>query len=808
MSVIIYKLIGILNTLLVFKRVFLFFKRRFGRWTSVSKIKSFKKDGNSIYLDCENSKIIIQILKENLIRVRAIENEESFKNYSFAVIKKTWPENNIRLEDKSSYLKITTKSLSVRVKKSPLRIQFLNLNGEVINEDDPKMGINWQKDRIRCCKKLENENFYGLGEKTGSLNKKGHNFEMWNSDSFTPYSKKTDPLYISIPFFISLNKNYGIFLDSTQRQFIDFEKISKDYYFFETEGKELDYYFIYGNNPKSIITTYTELTGKPPLPPKWSLGFQQSRYSYFKEEMVRKIAQKFRKFKIPCDAIYLDIHYMDKFKIFTWDKKNFPSFKKMISDLTKLGFKLVTIIDPGIKKEKGYWVYEEGKKGNHFCKLPNDKDYKGRVWPGKCVFPDFLSKKTRKWWGNLYKEFINFGIRGFWNDMNEPSVFDRISRTFPNNIVHKNKKTFSHKEIHNAYGILMVKATYKGIKNITQKRPFVLTRSGYSGIQRYSAAWTGDNTSNWDHLKLSIPMCLSLGLSGVPFCGADTGGFYKNPTGKLFARWIQLGAFYPFFRVHTHRKTMYKEPWAFGKFYGKICKKFIKLRYKLLPYIYSEFYKTSKTGLPLMRPLFLEYPDDEKTYNLEDEFMFGPSILAAPIISKKNKRKIYLPEGEWYDFWNNKKITGPKEMEIKAEINSMPLFIRAGSIIPYQKAVQYTDEKPLNPLIFKIYPKEENFNYIYYEDDGESFNYKDGEFYKLKLECSKENDEIKFFIPEPEGNYKPEKRDIIVKLYSTGRPKKVILNGQETSWDYNEKKEKVLVKFKDDRKKKMLVISY
>lgn len=454
----------------------------------------------------------------------------------------------------------------------------------------------------------------------------------------------------------------------------------------------------------------------------------------------------------------------------------------MISDLRKQGFKLTVITDPGIKVDREYPVYKQGISGNHFVQLPNEKLFIGAVWPGDCHFPDFANFKTREWWGTLYKELLDVGVAGFWVDMNEPSVIT-ATNTMALDAVHDvDGRGTDHREIHNVYGLEMARAAHEGLRRLRPNtRPFVLTRSAFSGIQRYAAVWTGDNESSWEHLRLSIPMCLNLGVSGEPFVGADIGGFKREPSPELYARWIQLGVFYPFCRTHTMIGTADQEPWSYGEEVENISRKYIELRYCLLLYIYNCFYQASRTGVPVMRAMFIEFPDDQFVLSgsvegnvAERQFMFGDWLLIAPVVYENAKtRTVYLPKGEWFNFWTNEKHDGAFPIIVDVPLDVCPIFVRGGAIIPMRDVVQYSDEKPIDPLILNIYPSGTS-KAQYYEDDGVSFDYTRGDFLLVNYTCSKTDKSIKFEISKEEGNYKPEPRSCEMQFNGVKKPSRVL----------------------------------
>lgn len=572
---------------------------------------------------------------------------------------------------------------------------------------------------------LPEENFFGLGDKSGNMNLRGRKFQNWNTDAYS-FGWDQDPLYRTIPFYIGVHQavSYGIFFDNTFRSYFDFGNENHDKTSFWADGGELQYYYIHGPHMMDVLKRYQTLTGTHQLPPKWALGFHQCRWSYYPENKVREIAENFRANQIPCDAIYLDIDYMDGYRCFTWNKKYFPDPKKMIKDLLNIGMKTVVMIDPGIKVDDNYWVFKEGKENNYFCRRSDDYFMEGHVWPGRCQFPDFTNPTVREWWGGLYKELVELGVAGVWNDMNEPAVFG--TGTFPNDVRHDyDGYRGSHRKAHNVYGMQMVRSTYDGLKKLMRnKRPFTITRAGYSGMQRYACVWTGDNVATWEHLKLGNIQCQRMSISGVPFCGTDIGGFSGEPDGELFTRWIQLGTFSPFMRAHSAGDTAEREPWSFGEPFTAINRKFIELRYRLMPYIYSVFWEHYKHGFPILRPLAMLEQENISNHFRQDEFTFGDKILVCPVLEQgATSRTVYLPKGQWYNFWTHELLNGENEFNINAPLEEMPLFVRAGAVIPEYPVMQYVDEKPIEELWLNIYYANYEVNSFLFEDHGDTFAY-------------------------------------------------------------------------------------
>jgi alpha-glucosidase len=470
----------------------------------------------------------------------------------------------------------------------------------------------------------------------------------------------------------------------------------------------------------------------PEMPPLWALGYHQCKWSYYPESVVRDLGKKFRDLKIPCDALYLDIDYMDGFRCFTWHPQYFPDPKKMVSDLKKEGFKTVVIIDPGIKIDKDYSVFNEAMEKGYFCRRSDGPMMKGKVWPGDCYFPDFTNPEARKWWEGLFKGLIeDVGVKGVWNDMNEPAVMEIPGKTFPLDVRHDyDGHPCSHRKAHNVYGMQMARATYEGVKKFAYpQRPFIITRAAYSGTQRYTSSWTGDNVASWEHLWVANVQVQRMNLSGMGFTGTDIGGFAEQPTGELFARWIQLGVFHPFCRVHSSGHHGEQEPWSFGKDVTDIARKFIEIRYTLLPYIYTMYWEYIHQGTPMIKPLVYFDQDDQQTHFRTDEFIFGNDILVCPILEPHSKgRRMYIPKGSWVNWWTGETVQGGEEVWVDADMDTMPLFIREGACIPKYPVQQYVGEKTIHELQVDVYFSLEQSKSRIYADAGDGYDYKKGRF--------------------------------------------------------------------------------
>jgi alpha-glucosidase len=757
-------------------------------WTTLGAMPAPTWDGKTLLFHSGQGALALTPLSADVVRVRFTRQKSFGRDHSYAVINRDLGTPDAKAEIGSAGATLTTPSLTVTVQYAPLRISFANAAGEVLDADDPARGISFVGAEFRVAKKLsDDEHVYGFGEKTGVLDKRGwklggYNYVMWNSD--TPaYDSSTDPLYVDVPFFMVTRHGqaHGIFLDSTWRSFFDVGREQPNQLTFGADGGDLDYYFINGPDPKKVIERYTALTGRMPLPPLWSLGYQQCRWSYYPESRVRLLAATFRQKKVPADGIWLDIHYMQDYKPFTWNHDRFPTPKKMISDLRAQGFHLVTISDGHPPTLKGYAPYDEGVAGNYFVKSPDGSVYEGPVWPSQAgehpnsVFPDFSNPAARKWWGDLYKSLLDVGVAGIWNDMDEPSVFDTPNGTMPDDVVFDNDgQPMTSLALHNAYGQLMSRSTFEGLSRLQpDKRAFVLTRSSFAGGQRYAAVWTGDATADWSSLRQSVSMLLGLGISGFPFVGSDIGGFVRKPSAELCTRWLQAAVFYPFMRMHTAIDNPDKEPWSFGWRYEIVNKRAIELRYELLPYIYNAMQQASETGVPALRPLFLDFPDDEHTATIDDEFLFGSDLLVAPVLWQGAlHRSVYLPAGDWFDYGTGKRYAGHSTMSMPVTLNSIPMFVRGGGFIFRQPVVQNTGEMPGNPLRVLIAPPADSKSSLY-EDDGESLAYRKGDFMKRHFHQTRDKQSLVVEISAPEGSYRPAKRELMLQTWMDHEPKSV-----------------------------------
>ncbi|MDT0675586.1 glycoside hydrolase family 31 protein [Autumnicola musiva] len=706
-------------------------------------IETFRFDGNSVTFTTKNNVLLkIDVLRDSILRFRYGTDGIFENDFSYAIDKETIHGfNKFEIQENTSHITIITSKIKCRISTADLKIGIYDLQNKLILDDEA--GFHWEENfefggnYVKMSKNsIDGENFYGLGDKPTSFNLKGRKLSLWNTDQFA-YTKDLDELYKAVPFYVGLHNNtaYGIFFDNSFRTHFDFCNEKRNEVKFWAEGGEMNYYFIYGPQIADVVSSYTHLTGTPDMPPMWALGYHQSKWSYFPEERVKEITGTFRKLGFPCDAIYLDIDYMDEFRCFTWNREHFPNPKEMIRALEANGFKTVAIIDPGIRIDTDYGVYREALDNDYFCKRADGPYMRGKVWPGQCYFPEFTNPEVRAWWADLFKELVGeMGIKGIWNDMNEPAVMEVPGRTFPMDVRHDyDGNACSHRKAHNVYGMQMARATYDGVRKYAfPKRPFIMTRANYAGGQRYTSTWTGDNVATWEHLWLANTQVQRLCISGMSFTGSDIGGFAEQPSGELFTRWIQLGIFHPFCRVHSSGDHGNQEPWSFGEEVLNITREFVKLRYQLLPYLYTAFYQYVEEGIPILKPLVYFDQEDVQTHYRSDEFIFGNQILACPVQDANALgRRVYFPKGRWYNFWNDEVMPGGKEWWVDAPLEKSPIFVKEGAIIPKFPVQQYVDEIELKELYLDIYFKTGTETSVLYEDAHDGYDHKKGR-YSLK----------------------------------------------------------------------------
>jgi len=800
--------------------------------TSAEDCVSYVKSGKQVTFNTNTaSRLRLDIVSSSVVKIWYDQNGSfTRKNESFAVITTTLEDvGEINVNDEPSCYEIFTSKLRIRVNKSPMQVQIFDKWQKLVYSDFKEKGHLSDGKAVKAHKVLRpDEQFFGLGEKTGPLNRRGRNYKMWNSDR-PCYSVNEDPLAKSIPFFMS-SYRYGIFLDNTYKSEFRFGSESEEYYSFEAPDGAFVYYFIYGKDYRDIQQQYISLTGKPIMPPKWALGFAQSRGLYTKEKQALEIASEFRKRRIPCDIIYQDIGWTQHLQDFNWRKGNYSDPKGMLKTLGSQGFKMIVSQDPVISQRDNPQWTEADRLGYFVKDVRTGKSY-DMPWPwgGNCGVVDFTLPRVADWWGKYQQKPLDDGVSGFWTDMGEPawSNEEDIDRL---NMKHH---IGMHDEIHNVYGLTWDKVVKEQFeKRNPGKRVFQMTRSAYAGLQRYAFGWTNDSGNGndvldgWGQLENQVAVGISAGLGGIPFWTTDISGYCGDITdypamAELYTRWMQFGVFCPLSRAH-HEGDNAVEPWMFGDIVEKNAKAAIELKYQLFPYLYTYSRKAHDTGLPITRGLFMEYPNDPEALKIDNQFMFGEELLVAPVLKKGERvKRVYLPEGEWIDF-NDKKTEylGGQLVPYKAPLNTIPVFVRKGSVIPMMPVMQYIHEQKDYPVTFHIFPnyEDEKASFTLYEDDGENQDYLEDIYSVTRLVCSTVASGLDIVItPEDKGFVQSENRDFILSILLEEKPSKVNIEGKEAvftedaagqlQWSWDEKSKKCTVRFPDTRTQKVITVN-
>jgi alpha-glucosidase len=744
----------------------------------------------------------ITAVRDDIVRVRIAQGAVS-EDGSWAVLPGVRAHTQtMQVTQTASTVELRTAALRILLNRADLALRIEDAQGRIVLDDAPGRAVQFERG-IHLRKHMPVDmHYFGLGDKTGPLDRRDESFVLWNTDA-GGFAESTDPVYKAIPFVLGVDESgrgFGLLFDNTWRSYFDFGKTERDTLAYGADGGPIDYYVMAGPEPKAVVSAYAYLTGAAPLAPLWSLGFQQSRYSYESEAHARSVADRLRNDHIPADVLYLDIDYQDRNRPFTVSKDAFADLPRFVADLGAMDLRVVLITDLHIAAApgQGYRPYDSGVAGDMFLKRPDGSPYVAKVWPGDAVFPDFSRAPVREWWGNLYGEFVRAGVAGFWNDMNEPAIFEVREKTMPLDTLHRidepgfTARTADHAEMHNVYGMLNSRATHDGLLRLApNQRPFVLTRASYAGGQRYAATWTGDNTSSWNHLRLSISMLNNLGLSGFSYAGDDIGGFQgAGPSPELLTRWIEIGAFNPIFRDHSATGKALQEPWVGGAQQEAIRRHYIEERYRLMPYIYTLAEENSRNGLPLMRPVFLEFPAQlGKGGNLggsADQFMLGPELLIAPAPEGESPfaYEIKLPGAGWYDYWTGLPLATAALMETP-RLERLPVFVRPGAILPRQPLVQSTRQTPQGPLELSIYPGPDCRGQLYL-DDGVSFAYQTGAYLRQAFRCQVEAQDMTIEFGVREGAYRPWWRQIELRVHGvTAAPASVRLGSKALASQYD-----------------------
>ena len=689
--------------------------------------------------------------RENVLRLRFAPNGAFEEVPTYALPEGTTPEGPLDVTEDERRFRFATPGGELVLAKADGRFATYTADGAEtqtcatpphrvtsIMAGTVEVGVNFDIDD-------DFEAFHGLGDKPGHLDMHGRRYTMWNTDAFG-YDHRSDELYKSIPFVLADrgDRRVGMLFDNTHRATFDFGKEENDRFRYAAHGGELTVYFFLGDDPVEICAAYCRLTGTPPMPPLWALGYQQCRWSYYPEARVREVVRDFREKRIPCDAIYLDIDYMDAYKCFTWSEVLFPNLREMVADFRAVDMRTVVMIDPGISDVEDYHVVASGDERGVWCRRFNGETMVGPVWPERCKFPDYTEPSVREWWGELYRElYATVGVSGFWNDMNEPAVFQVDRATFPDEVAHDmDGHGGTHARAHNVYGLKMTEASYDGLRRLRPDvRPFLLTRATYAGGQRYAACWTGDNTANWRHLQTANHQCIRLALSGFSLTGSDIGGFNEDPDGELYTRWIQLAIFHPVMRTHsmgnnadgstqTDQEAVEdamkadrrdQEPWSYGEPYTAHARAAIEWRMRLLPCLYTAMERLHRRGTPILVPAYMDDPTDAQLVD-KDAFRFGEHVFVDPCLKEgQTKQRSYLPRGAWYHLQTGQRYAGAKRHTLATPLDYLPAFVRGGAVLRLDPVRQSTAEPLATPPELHVYHAEGTTESALYEDAGDGY---------------------------------------------------------------------------------------
>jgi alpha-glucosidase len=766
-----------------------------GTFTFLGNFRRLDRVAGGVTVSAENGAVRIEQVAGVGFRVRYAFGGGFDTTASWATIPDSVVLAEPRVRETSQAVTVTGGALVATIAKRPVRLTVADTAGHELFAESFGAGHLGRRVTHVVARPPE-AHYFGFGEQADSLDRTGDVLTLWNTDAYG-YRTGSNPLYASIPFYVALRRGraYGVFYDNPWRSQFDVGAALKGNVGFTAVGGELRFYVFPGPSVRSVLAEYTRLTGRAPLPPEWALGYQQSRWGYFPDSELVRVAHEFRSRRIPCDVLYLDIDYMDGYRVFTWSPERFPDPRSLFADLAARGFKVTTIVDPGVKVDSGYDVYRELLARHDYVTWPDGSPYVGEVWPGRVLFPDFSLASTRSWWGDLHRRLLGVGVAGIWNDMNEPANFG--GRTLPV-IAAFDHGAGSHLEYHNLYALLEARATYEGWRRIQpDRRPFIVTRAGFAGLQRYTSIWTGDNTANWEHAGLAIPMVLGLGISGVPFAGADIGGFGGSPDGELFSRFLEIGAFLPFFRTHSDFASQRREPWAFGPVYEAANREMIRLRYRLLPHLYTAFYRHTQDGSPVVRPLLWDHQGDTTTYGVNDEFTFGDHLLVAPVTREgRDARTVYLPAGRWYRYSSDQAFEGGRTITVSAPrvnpnarddsdfVRGVPLFVEAGAVIPMQAVEQYVGERRMDTLDLHVWDGGSVTSELY-EDAGEGFAYRQGAFRLTTFRTTSDGAGLGIALAQT-GRYEGAATVFSVVVHGlAGAPKAVTVDGRVVQAGYD-----------------------
>jgi alpha-glucosidase len=778
-----------------------------GSYLRFERVSSVGETERGLLAELHGEKLRLDLVRNDVVQVKISRGGAFDESPTFAVaVDPLSGSVEFTVERASGVVRLRTPALVVSLWLDPFRLDVHRSNGSTVVETAADSDGRYEayatlNDAFTIRRRCRREDaIYGLGEKTGHHNRMGRSFTLWNTDVLDPYttrqftegkaagdprgdrkSTEFDPYYVSIPFFYHQTYPAGTmaasFIDNGYRGHYEFSH-EQEYRIHFSGGQYTEYIFA-GPGMPEILAAYTWLTGRTPPPPLWSLGYHQSRWFNYTQDAVEQIAQRHRDSEIPCDALWLDIEYMDGYRVFTWNTDAFPDPGGMLAKLASEGFRVITIIDPGVKYEPGYGVFDQALERDLLCKTEGGDIYIGHVWPGKTAFPDFVTEQARTWWGELNAKHVQSGLAGIWNDMNEPATGD-----IPPNAMRFENGRHSHERYHNQYALLMAMGTTAGLlQAMPGVRTFVLSRAGFAGIQRYSANWMGDNMSRWDHLWLSIPMAMGFGISGQAFVGADIGGFAGHSNAELFLRWMQYGTLTAFCRNHSEIGNVDQYAWAWGDVIQDMVREAIRLRYRLLPYLYATFLRASETGAPVQRPLVFDYQYDPTVRDIDDEYLLGPDLLVAPVVEAgATARHVYLPAGSWYDWHTDEPVGGGRFLLTHTPMDRIPIYGRGGAVIPmWPEAPASTAGYHPSTIELHLFVPEADGTHSSFlqEDDGLTFAALDGARYRTNFELTRTGEQVALRAEVDGAGYREFAREAFHLVIHGAEPDTVLLDGAQ-----------------------------
>jgi alpha-glucosidase len=695
----------------------------------LGRLRAVDRRGPDVVFSFESSDLILTSLLPNLIRHTWVPTH--WRLYAervvdgYAVRRRFWPaDRSVTITETADKIIVRMGELLVEATRDPFHLRYCASDGKPFLEEADDGGLSWSYWDYSLRYALSaDDHFYGMGQPDQlvdhlDFDHRGHVRDVWNHHS--------PPATTIFPWLLSL-RGYGLLVDNPNRAEWDLGHSDPASFAYRARGGGLQYYIFFGPELQRVLQAFFELTGFPPLPPRWIFGLLQSRYGYRNRRELEAVAETFRAKRLPCDALILDVFWFKEMGDLAFDPIDWPDAPEMISRLKQQGFRTMVIEEPYLTLRSRN--YPEALSRGYLARHYDGTAYTFDFWPGECALVDFSNPSAREWWSQKHQPLLESGIDGWWADLNEPAKHFQ-------DMAHHGGSAAS---VHNSIALFMQQAIHDAHQRYaSERRLFILSRSGFPGSQRYGVAlWSGDVDMTFASLRKQVAVGLNVGLAGIPLWGTDIGGFGFGGkcSAELYARWFEFGAFCPLCRPHGDQ-TELREPWQFGFEIEAICRKYLQLRYRLLPYIYSAAREACTSGIPIMRPLVLEYPQDPHVHNLTDEYLFGRDILVAPILDEgAAERTVYLPEGVWIDFWTDESCFGPRCLTVRADLDTIPLFIRQGAIIPMGPDVQYSSERLLDPLTLEIYRGCDGAVTLY-EDDGETSAYLNGAFVETRFEMT------------------------------------------------------------------------